>query len=276
MLGANPRAALAVLPMEPFQYPEDPGRTDIRSDQNAELFREIRCELDRLENESERPVMVPSAATEAAPAEDAAGLDRQRAEQLALSIVLARQDGLASGREEAACALEAERSRFQLQLSSLLERMAEERRRWLEELSRESARLALSIAARILRREAETDPLLVLGAVREALYPLAHAAFVKIRVPEADKELWEEALRLIPGLDKKPQVLGAPEMMTGDCGIDTEFGWADLSVRSQLNEIHRSFFSAGELSDTRGRQAPVSESPLSPERTEAAGVEQEA
>jgi flagellar biosynthesis/type III secretory pathway protein FliH len=166
--------------------------------------------------------------------------ERQRAEET--GRLRGVEIGTASGREEAARKFDAERSRLQSQAASLLERFAETRDSFLQQMDQEVARLALAIASRILRREAQMDPLFLTGAVRVALGQLAESTVVRLRVPKRDEEMWEEAMALIPKLTMRPQVVRDEQMELGECRIETELGSADLGVWSQLKEIERSFF----------------------------------
>ena len=72
-------------------------------------------------------------------------------------------------------------------------------------------KLALAVAARILRREAQMDPLLLTGAVRVALGQLAGSSEVRLRVPAAEPDLWNETIALVPNLAMKPAVWRARE-----------------------------------------------------------------
>jgi flagellar assembly protein FliH len=124
----------------------------------------------------------------------------------------------------------------------LVETFARERERYLEAVEPEVVKLALAVAARILRREAQMDPLLLTGAVRVALGQLSSSTQIRLRVPPADLDLWEEAIALLPNLETKPTVLAGEGMRLGDCEIETEMGSVDLGVRAQMAEIERGFF----------------------------------
>lgn len=128
------------------------------------------------------------------------------------------------------------------QAADLIERFAQERERYLEAAEREVVKLALAVAARILRREAQMDPLLLTGAVRVALGQLSGSTEVRLRVPAAELGLWTEAIALIPNVALKPQIATGDGMRLGDCVIETEFGSVDLGIRAQLAEIERGFF----------------------------------
>jgi flagellar assembly protein FliH len=102
--------------------------------------------------------------------------------------------------------------------------------------------LALAIAARILRREAQMDPLMLTGAVRVALGQLSKSTKVRLRVPATDLDLWSEAMAHMPNLAARPEVVPGEAMRTGECVVETEIGSVNLGIRAQLDEIERGFF----------------------------------
>jgi flagellar assembly protein FliH len=126
--------------------------------------------------------------------------------------------------------------------AELIASVAQDRDRYLRSVEHEVVKLALAIAARILRREAQMDPLLLTGAVRVALGQLSASTEVRLRVPPAELELWTDAMALVPKLALKATVSAGEGMRLGDCVIETSLGSVDLGVRSQLGEIERGFF----------------------------------
>jgi len=153
-----------------------------------------------------------------------------------------RQEGRQAEQEAQAAARAAEQERRARQAAELMESFAQERDRYLQKVEHEVVELALAVAARILRREAQMDPLLLTGAVRVALGQLAGSTQVRLRVPQADLGLWTEAIALLPNLAAKPSVLAGEGMRLGDCVVEAELGSVDLGVRAQLAEIERGFF----------------------------------
>ena len=153
-----------------------------------------------------------------------------------------RQEGRQAEREAQTAAQAAGEERRMGQAAELIASFAEERDRYLHAVEREVVELALAVAARILRREAQMDPLLLTGAVRVALGQLSGSTQVRLRVPPGELELWTEAMALMPGLAVKPSVVPGEGMRLGDCAIETELGSVDLGVRAQLGEIERGFF----------------------------------
>ena len=151
----------------------------------------------------------------------------------------------------------AEEEQRKRQLAGLIESFTTERDRFLHAVEQEVVKLALAVAARILRREAQMDPLLLTGAVRVALGQLAGASEVRLRVPAAEAELWKETIALVPNLAMKPAVVPEEGMRLGECVIESKVGTVDLGVRSQLGEIERGFFDrAGSRLPLRKEGAP--------------------
>lgn len=150
----------------------------------------------------------------------------------------AREQGRADERSERADRIAAASRR----LSSTLDTFAAERDRYLVQVEKEVVQLALAIAARILHREAQMDPLLLAGAVRVALGQLAETTEIRLLVPAQDQELWSEMLRLMPNLPVRPELVPDGAMATGECRLETQVGNIDLGMRSQLAEIERGFF----------------------------------
>lgn len=152
------------------------------------------------------------------------------------------EEGRAAEREAQTDALQTKERLRAEQAVRLVESFRVEQERYLHRVEGEVVRLALAVAARILRREAQMDPLLLTGAVRVALGQLSASTAVRLRVPEAELDLWTESVGLLPNLALKPTVVTGEGMRLGDCAIETELGSVDLGVRAQLAEIERGFF----------------------------------
>ncbi len=153
-----------------------------------------------------------------------------------------RQEGRQMEREAQAALLTAAEGRQKQQLAALVARFSGESERYLQAVEQEVVKLALAIAARILRREAQMDPLLLTGAVRVALGQLAASSEARLRVPRAEVDLWTETIASVPNLALKPVVVAGEAMRVGDCVIESKAGSVDLGARAQLAEIERGFF----------------------------------
>jgi flagellar assembly protein FliH len=168
--------------------------------------------------------------------------DRRLLEETRRSFEAGREQGRQMERDAQAATQTAADERRVRQAAELIESFALERDRYLQAVEHEVVELALALAARILRREAQMDPLLLTGAVRVALGQLSGATEVRLRVPSAELDLWTETIALLPNLAVKPVVLAGDGMRLGDCAIETEMGSVDLGIRAQLGEIERGFF----------------------------------
>jgi flagellar assembly protein FliH len=177
-----------------------------------------------------------------------------------------RSEGRLAEREGQAATLDAAVEMRTRQAADLVDAFGAERDRYLQAVEQEVVDLALAVATRILRREAQMDPLLLTGAVRVALGQLSSSTQVKLRVPPEELDMWTEAMALLPNLALKPTVLAGEGMRLGDCMMETELGSVDLGIRTQLGEIERGFFDRGSFDRTGGsrvRRALVGAEPLS-------------
>ncbi len=167
-------------------------------------------------------------------------------EKSRLSFEAGREQGFADGlraERDVHAASELEKARERSQSTALLiESFHRDSERYFEIVEAEVVRLALAIAARILRRESQMDPLLLTGAVRVALRQLSASTEVRMLVPPDELDLWTEAVHHMPNLPVRPAVVARDGMRLGECRIETALGSADLGVRAQLAEIERGFF----------------------------------
>lgn len=183
---------------------------------------------------------------EAAEQQLIAELEGRLVQEARRSFEAGHERGLAEGRQleqdaRASVSVTEQQHRIR-QGENLIDTFARERDRYLQRVEGEVVKLALAVAARILRRESQMDPMLLMGAVRVALGQLALATRVHLRVPKEDLDLWTKSIALLPNLSVKPEVVVGEGMLEGDCTLDTEMGSVDLGLRAQLAEIERGFF----------------------------------
>ncbi len=178
-------------------------------------------------------------------------------EQLKRSFEAGREQGMRQGREIEAKAQselrqETERRRAE-QAGCFANQFVLERDRFMETVEQEVVKLALAIAARILRREAQIDPLFLIGAVRVALGQLAATLQVRLRVPASEASLWTETLEHLPNLKVKPSVVPDESMHAGECAIESNMGSVDLGLCSQLHQVERALFDDAPRKETESR-----------------------
>jgi flagellar assembly protein FliH len=183
-----------------------------------------------------------------------AEIEKRIAEERRRAFDEGREQGCKSEHEAQAAARIASESERVQHAAKLIESFTGERDRFMQSVEREVVVLALAVAARILRREAQMDPLLLTGAVRVALGQLSGSTQVRLRVPAAELDLWSEAMALVPNLAVRPTVMAGEGMRLGDCMIETELGSVDLGIRAQLGEIERGFFDRAGVPASGGRE----------------------
>lgn len=115
-----------------------------------------------------------------------------------------------------------------------------ERARYFSDVESEVVKLALAIAARVLHREANLDPLLLTAAVRVVLEKVADQSTMQLRVPVDEVERWKEAMSVEAG--SRLQFIGEERMSAGECVLETSVGRVELGVKAQLEEIEKGFF----------------------------------
>jgi flagellar assembly protein FliH len=169
-------------------------------------------------------------------------------EKMQESFVLGREGGIREGRRQEQAAQEARvaehenelNRRYMAQAAKLAKQFTQKQEHLLEGVEQEIVQLALAIAECVLRREALTDPLLLVGAVRIALGQLAKTTHVRLRLPVADVELWSETMSHIPNLKVRPEIVPDQAMQAGECSIESEMGSVDLGIAAQLDMIRGS------------------------------------
>jgi len=193
---------------------------------------------------------LPSPETERGGSQQAPG-----EEAWARQLEAVRREAVEQGKQMAAAESSAWRQQRAAELTRATEAFRASRDTYLAEVEKEVVRLALAVAEKILHRESRIDPLLLSGAVRKALGQLADSTEVRLRVPEAQQDLWTDVVRLMPGLPLRPQVAGDAELPSCEVILESSLGTVDLSVRAQLEEIERAFFDRVEPSGQSGHNS---------------------
>lgn len=160
------------------------------------------------------------------------GAARQREEA-------ARDEGLREGHDRAhreyEQAYEQALGRERRAIAAALERFQAEQTRYRDRAEAEVVRLAVTIARRILGREAQLDPLLLAGTVRVALGQLPRES-ARLRVAPAAAERWRA---LLADLESPPEIVADGAIVEPDCVIESKLGEVELSLDRQIDEIER-------------------------------------
>lgn len=122
-----------------------------------------------------------------------------------------------------------------------LELFEVERREYFSRVESDVVHLALAIAAKVLHREAQVDPLLVAALVRVAIDKLHDGSSVSVRVPPAKAEKWRERLANAPN-GSTVAIIEDVHLGPEDCILETDVGSANFNIDAQLKEVEQGFF----------------------------------
>jgi flagellar assembly protein FliH len=164
------------------------------------------------------------------PPSEASGVERE---------AQARELGSQQGERESRAKFEEQLARERSAVAKALTDFAGERAAYYQKVETEAVQLALSIARKVLHREAQVDPLLLMGIVRVALERIEGATGVGLAVNPQHAADWRNYLasRLDPG--HLPEIVEDAAMELEQCELRTSMGTAALGVEVQLKEIEQ-------------------------------------
>jgi flagellar assembly protein FliH len=154
----------------------------------------------------------------------------------------AREAGRQEGEAGARAAAEGRLIEIRESVGAALAAFDEERARYFQQVENEVVQLALSIARKVLHREAQIDPLLLAGMVRIALEKMESATQVVVRVHPRQVSEFRGYFAQHMGLQNVPEVLEDPAVAADQCVLQTALGTTELGVELQLKEIEQGLF----------------------------------
>jgi flagellar assembly protein FliH len=162
-------------------------------------------------------------------AEYAARLAKERAEATALTELKMRQE------------YEQKLAGIRAGVAGALRAFAGERDQYFAQVESEIVRLALSVAAKILHREAQVDPMLVTSLVRIAIERMREDSCVKVHVGPSRFAGWKKYFAEQAQLTRV-EVVEDVKLTDQDCILETELGSANFGLDTQLKEVEQGFF----------------------------------
>lgn len=213
-LFSGPSVGRRTFPVEPFRYKEGGMVPSLPHVRNPE----------------------PADAATAAP-----GQITLTEEALAERLAAARAEGAAAAELKLRAEFEARADAEAVRIIAALKNFEEEAKTYYAKVEGEVVRLALSIAAKILHREAQVDPMLVAALVQIAIEQLKENSAVRLRIrPEAEAQ-WRARLA---NTKQWARITITPDasLEPGGCLLETELGTANLSLDAQLKEVEQGFF----------------------------------
>jgi flagellar assembly protein FliH len=161
-------------------------------------------------------------------------------EEIAERVRLAREETSRNAEQRLRQEYEAKLQVARSSVSSAVADFQAEQAQYFAHVESEVVQLALSIAAKILHREAQVDPLLVAALVRIAIDKMSHASSVIIRVGEGLAASWKDAFPANPD-GVTVDIVEDQSLSSNDVIVETELGTANFGLDAQLKEVERGF-----------------------------------
>jgi flagellar biosynthesis/type III secretory pathway protein FliH len=148
-----------------------------------------------------------------------------------------RESGRQQGEAEQRAKFEEQLVRERAAVAKAVMDFARDRTAYYGKLEEEAVRLALRIARKILHREAQVDPLLLMGVVKVALEKIEGATEVVLLVHPQRASDWRRQLAAVMPAGKPLEIVEDPALEPDQCRLRTSMGTADLGLEGQLKEI---------------------------------------
>jgi flagellar assembly protein FliH len=126
-------------------------------------------------------------------------------------------------------------------IAAAVKEFAEQREEYFARVEGEIVQLSLSIAAKILHREAQVDPMLVATLVRIAIEKMREGSSVTVRVGVGRGSAWKQFFAAVPNA-AHVEVVEDAQLNAQDCMLETELGTANFGLDTQLKEVEQGFF----------------------------------
>jgi flagellar assembly protein FliH len=126
-------------------------------------------------------------------------------------------------------------------IATTVAKFEEERDKYFSQVEAEVVQLSLAIAAKILHREAQVDPMLVASLVRLSMENMREGSNVTLRVKPSKGESWKHYFASVSGAIRV-EVVEDAALNDHDCILETELGSANFSLEKQLKEVEQGFF----------------------------------
>lgn len=197
-----------------------------------------------------RDMSAPAPASPKEPKQPSNGAGQQKEQQAAPGISSqelnelvnrARAEATAETEKRLRAEYEAKSAKEAAKIIKTLELFVAERKNYFSRVESDVVHLALGIAAKILHREAQVDPLLVAALVRVAVDKLHDGSSVSVRCSPANAEKWRGYLASSQN-GSTIAVVEDAQMTPDDCVLETDLGSANFSIDAQLKEVEQGFF----------------------------------
>ncbi len=146
------------------------------------------------------------------------------------------RDGAANSEAHIRTEVQKERQRA----GELLQCFEQEKAQYFRDVEREVVRLSCAIARKVLHREAQVDPQLLLALVRAALVDVAAATRIQIFVNPAHRTAWAEYFP--SNSNVQVEIIADESLSKIQSRIVTDLGSTTIGWEEHLAEIERGLF----------------------------------
>jgi flagellar assembly protein FliH len=162
----------------------------------------------------------------------------------------ARQQGL----EEARALAQQELQKKLKELEQQGEEMEAERRLFFDKVEPELARLAVGIAEKVIAKELETSPEIVIGLVRNAMKRMRERETLRVRLNPEDlplvKAAREDLMAEVNGVNKL-DLQEDRRVGPGGCMVESSNGVLDATIKTQLEKLEQVIIEASDAGDRK-------------------------
>jgi flagellar assembly protein FliH len=162
--------------------------------------------------------------------------DRRLKQETALREAQARELGRAEGEAKAKSHYEELLRKERQKVADTLHQFAADRAAYFERVETEVVQLSMAIARKVVHREAQLDPNLLMGLVRYTLDKLRDGTRVKVTVNPANAGAWQQ---MFSGDGDNLELVFNAQIEPGLCVVESELGMTSVSVENQLKEIEQ-------------------------------------
>lgn len=147
-------------------------------------------------------------------------------------------EGQTAGRQES----EKRVAEVRASVAQALQDFVRAREDYFARVETEVVQLALSIARKVLNREAFVDPMLLTGLVHVALEKMGQETTLRLRTHSSQIQAWRDHFQKASGVKAVPELVGDDSLERTQCVLETELGSTEISLDAHLKEIEQGFF----------------------------------
>lgn len=167
---------------------------------------------------------------------------QETSEPLDVKLATAHVQGIREGLQQAQASFEKQLTEERTKVAEALRTFAQKTSEYYSRVEVELVHLALAIAAKILHREAQVDPMLVAALVKVAMEKLQHGTTATVRVRPEEVGEWNRYFEGDASREIRLEVKADPSLEAHNCILETDLGSTELGLDAQLKEIEQGFF----------------------------------